>query len=229
MLAYAADRRSRRRLSPSALLMIAAGHAIAIGLLITAKIDVGIFKEPVETETYNVPLRPPPPEQPRPAPKVEQDRRLPPPPDSRVDNPPPFIPLPQPGESFDLGPSINSQVPDIGPALGSPLGTSPSLPPAQPAEVVRVGPRALTPPDLLRPPYPESKMRTEEEAVLRLRLSIDTRGRVTAVEPVGAADLAFLAAARTHLVRHWRYRPATEDGRAVASTLTITLRFQLED
>ena len=38
MLAYAANQRSRRRLSPSALLLIGAGHAIAIGLLITAKI-----------------------------------------------------------------------------------------------------------------------------------------------------------------------------------------------
>ena len=95
--------------------------------------------------------------------------------------------------------------------------------------MVRVGPRAATPPDLLRPPYPEAKRRTEEEAVLRLRLAIDDRGRVTAVEPVGAADPAFLAAARSHLVRYWRYRPATEDGRAVATSLTITLRFELED
>ena len=71
--------------------------------------------------------------------------------------------------------------------------------------------------------------RTEEEAVLRLRLSIDPRGRVTAVEPVGAADPAFLASARSHLLRYWRYRPATEDGRAVASSLVITLRFELEE
>ena len=65
--------------------------------------------------------------------------------------------------------------------------------------------------------------------MLRLRLSIDARGRVTAVEPIGTADPAFLASARAHLIRVWRYKPATEDGRAVASTLTITLRFELEE
>lgn len=226
MLAYAANQRSRRRLSPSALVLIGTGHAIAIGLLITAKMDVGIFTPPVETDIYNVPLPPPPTEPPKPKPQVQQDTRLPPPPDSRIDNPPPVIPTPQPGPAFDPGPS-NSSVPDIGPALSTPL-PQPSVP--LPSLVVeRVGPRALTPPDLLRPPYPESKMRTEEEALLRLRLSIDARGRVTAVDPIGAADAAFLAAARSHLIRHWRYKPAVEDGRAVASTLTITLRFELED
>jgi protein TonB len=125
---------------------------------------------------------------------------------------------------------MNSSVPDIGPALDSPLQPLPRAEPLlQPAEPVRVGPRAVTPTDLLRPPYPDAKRRSEEEAVLRLRLGIDPRGRVTSVEPVGAADPAFLAAARSHLLRHWRYRPATEDGRAVSSTLTITLRFELED
>ena len=81
----------------------------------------------------------------------------------------------------------------------------------------------------MRPPYPDSKRRSEEEAALRLRLSIDERGRVTAVEPIGAADPEFLAAARAHLLRFWRYKPATEDGRAVATSMVITLRFQLEE
>jgi protein TonB len=230
MLAYAANRRSRRRLSPSALMMIVGMHAVAIGLLITAKMDIDSIRPPVKTDIYNVPL-PPPPEQPKPKPepRVERDTLLPPPPDSRIDNPPPVIPTPRPAENFDLGPSINSQLPDIGPALGNSLAPPTLLPLTPPAAVVRIGPRAATPADLLRPPYPESMRRTEAEAVLRLRLSIDARGRVTAVEPIGAADPAFLSSARSHLVRYWRYKPATEDGRAVASTLTITLRFELEE
>jgi protein TonB len=51
---------------------------------------------------------------------------------------------------------------------------------------------------------------------------------VVAVEPVGRADPAFLAAARRHLLAQWRYKPATEDGRAIASSTTITLRFELD-
>jgi len=68
----------------------------------------------------------------------------------------------------------------------------------------------------------------DEEAVLKLSLTIDERGRVVSVEPVGRADPAFLAAARRHLLAHWRYKPASEDGRAVSSTTVITLRFQLD-
>ena len=58
---------------------------------------------------------------------------------------------------------------------------------------------------------------------------IGERGRVTAVEPIGRAESAFLAAARRHIMAHWRYRPATSDGRGVATTLVITLRFRLDD
>jgi protein TonB len=94
---------------------------------------------------------------------------------------------------------------------------------------VRVGPRLATPASALRPPYPSSKLDSQEEAALKLRLQIDVRGRVTAVDPVGPADPAFLASARRHLIAKWRYQPATVDGQAVASTTVITLRFQIED
>lgn len=229
MLAYAANQRSRRRLNPSTLLLIVGGHAVAIGLLITAKMTIDVFERPGPTVIYDVPLDPPPPDAPKPKPQVQRDTVLPPPPDSRVDNFPPIIPRPVPNaEAFDTGPAIASDIPDIGPALNTPLGpTQPVVP--TPAMVVKVGPRAATPADLLRPPYPESMRRSEAEAVLRLRLSIDERGRVTAVEPLGTADPAFVASARSHLTRYWRYRPATEDGRAVSSSLVITLRFELEE
>lgn len=63
--------------------------------------------------------------------------------------------------------------------------------------------------------------------MLRLKLTIDARGRVIAVEPVGRTDPAFLDAARRHLLAHWRYKPATAKGQAVASSAVITLRFEL--
>ncbi len=229
MLAYATHRRPGRRLSPTALTLIIGGHAIALALLVTAKMDVsGPAKQP-PTEWVDVPLPPAPPE-PEPKP-IEQPRtESPPAPNSFIDRPPPTVSLPALGPAVEMGPPIASTVPDIGPALETPLRSSiPDPVPPPPAEPVRVAARALTPPDLLRPPYPDSKRRGEEEAVLRLRLSIDERGRVSSVEPIGAADPAFLASARSHLQRHWRYRPATEDGRPVTSTLIITLRFELED
>jgi protein TonB len=93
---------------------------------------------------------------------------------------------------------------------------------------VRIGAQLLTPSSELRPPYPPSKLAAEEEASLRLSLSIDERGRVVAVEPVGRADPVFLAAARRYMLTHWRYKPASEGGRAVVSTIVITLKFQLD-
>lgn len=230
MLAYAPHRRPRRQLSPAALTLIIGGHALAIALIASAKMDLpGLTKKP-PTEVVDIKLPPEPKSVPKPPEQKTRDPGLPPPPDSFLDQPPPVIPLTQAGPSVDLGPPIDSSLPDIGKALDTPLqppgGAEQVLPPPAP---VRVAARPLTPPDLLRPPYPESKQRSEEEAVLRLRLTIDARGRVTAVEPVGNADSAFLSAARAHLIRHWRYRAATEDGRAVASSLVITLRFELEE
>ena len=39
------------------------------------------------------------------------------------------------------------------------------------------------------------------------------------MEPVGTANPSFLEAARRHIIRAWRYQPATEDGVAVPSFL----------
>jgi protein TonB len=93
---------------------------------------------------------------------------------------------------------------------------------------VRVAARFNTPDWLLKPPYPPSMQAREIEATLKLQLQIDANGRVVAVDPVGRADPAFLEAARRHLIAKWRYKPATEDGRAIASSTVITLRFELE-
>jgi protein TonB len=229
MLAYAAHRRPRRQLSPTALALIVGGHALAIVLVASTKMDLpGFTKAP---PTTIIPITIPPEPEPAPTPPQQQsESKVPSPPASFIDQPPRVLPIPPTGPVVDFGPATNSSLPDIGTAIETPIQqTIEALPLTPPAAPVRVAARAVTPTDLLRPPYPDSKQRSEEEAVLRLRLTIDARGRVTAVEPLATADPAFLAAARSHLIRHWRYRPATEDGRAVASSLTITLRFELED
>ena len=116
---------------------------------------------------------------------------------------------------------------DPGPiALGGSEGfPTVSWPITQP---VRHEPRLLTRPDEVKPPYPESKILSEQEATLQLRLTINDSGRVTAVDPIGAADGVFLEAARRYLIAHWRYQPATEDGRAIGSSVVISLHFQLD-
>jgi protein TonB len=215
MLAYA-PRRDRRRASPATLGVIVAGHAIAIGLLMTARMDVSTTWKPDPTKITLIP-EPKPPE---PVPLKPQPPR--PAPNSGIDTPPVIIPMPLPGPSVE---PLPMPLPNPGPIIGQSVDP---LPLPTPTPIPSTGPRFRTPADSVRPPYPDSKRAMEEEATLRLRLGIDVRGRVTSVAPVGRADQVFLEAARRHILRAWRYGPATEGGKAVASSTTVTLKFELD-
>ena len=217
MLAYAAHRRrvAQRHSAPHVMLAIIAGHVALIAAVMSAKLDQPDRNFHPPTVVTPIPLPKPPPPEPRAQPKPSP---------SVVTRTPAIVPVPQPRDDrFD--PTPIPSLPSI-PAVRPTPNPEPRIAP-MPAPV-RVGPRFATPAGAVRPPYPASKIQSEEEAVLKLRLSIDPRGRVVAVEPVGRADPAFLAAARRHLLAHWRYKPATEDGRAIASSTVITLRFEIE-
>ena len=223
MLAYAARERriSGRSGSPRALILIVAGHAALITAVMTARMEIASpIKDPVPT-LIKIPPEPlPPPPQPEPRPRVPP-KAEPAPQQRFIEQPHTIIDMGRKDPSLvDLGPIIR----DIPPATGPGLFVDP------PRQVpVRTGAIPRTPEHALRPPYPADKLRLEEEATLRLRLRIDSAGRVTSVEPIGTADPSFLAAARRHIIRAWRYKPATEDGVTVASTLVISLSFRLDD
>ena len=211
MLAYA-PRPERRRFSPAALALIAGLHGLAILAALTARMAFPDEEKepPLIVDTVLVP--PEPVADPRPRDPAR-------PPDRSFDAPKPLLnPLPAPGPLVDPLPLP----PDPGRIIG------PGVQPMPDPPLVRTGPRFATPEGDVRPPYPESKRERDQEAVLRLRLAIDERGRVTVVEPVGNADPVFLAAARRHILRAWRYKPATEGERAIASSTVITLEFRLD-
>jgi protein TonB len=221
MLAYAASRPAivERQSHPNFLLGIIAAHVAVVALVMSAKMDLPTRVLGTTTDIFNVPI----PKDPDPIEKphnpttqtthTTQLTRT----DSEVKLPPTAGETPSAGEP-DKGQGT------VVATLGN--GTLPVLPP--PHTIVRLGPELVTPPGELRPPYPVSKIMSEEEATLRLRLTIDEHGRVVAVDPVGKADRVFLQAARAHLIKHWRYRPASEDGSAVGSSTVITLTFQLD-
>src|SRR6185369_10252453 len=218
MLAYAASRpvAAQRRSSPNTVLVIIAAHVAVVAAVMSAKMDVQrrIFDPPTKIDLINPPAPPPPDDPVRPKVKTTTSVQ-------------PLIPLPQPipDNPIVLPQPIN---PDPGPIAGPSIDPVPTPNPPQQIVPVRRDPRLLTPAEELKPPYPESKLAAGEEGLLKLRLTIDENGRVVAVEPLGRADSVFLAAARRHLIAHWRYKPASEDGRAVTSSIVITLRFQLD-
>jgi len=201
---------------PRILLLIAAGHAAVITAALMIKTDLPqrILPGPIIVRWIPTPTPPlPHPIQSQPETRRQQQIR-------------PTIDHPQQVEQTQLHtiPTADNTItiPNF-----SPIDSRPVIP-VGPTEPVRTGPRFATPQSELKPPYPQQKELAGEEATLRLRLTIDTQGRVTAVDPVGIADPAFLAAARKHILAHWRYQPATEGGHPVPSSTVITLQFQLD-
>ena len=220
MLEYAASRRqiASRPSSPNAMLAIISVHVALLAVVMSAKMDLParIYKPPIKVIDFPVPPDPPP--QPRPS-QHEIAHPMP------MPAPQPLPPLPLPpndGLTATPGPAGTSPIAGGGASIVSGATNPIRLLP------VRHDPRLLTPFSELRPPYPASKLASEEEAVLTLRLTIDESGRVVAVDSLGRADRVFVEAARRYMMAHWRYAPATEDGRAVSSSLTVTLKFMLD-
>ena len=222
MLAYAANRplAGKRESSPNALLLVISAHVALLAVVMSAKMDLPrrIWHAPPLIPISIPPV--PPPNQSAPKPRHVQPRN------QTVDHPVEHVPM----SHQPVDPHFDTQGPpnETPPASGG--GTSPfpvEPKPLPPLPVFR-DPHLLTPASELRPPYPASKLASEEEATLQLRLTIDDHGGVIAVDPVGYADHEFLASARRYIIAHWRYQPASQDGRAVPSVLTVTLRFQLD-
>jgi protein TonB len=207
---------------PRALMFIVGGHAVLVAAVMTAKMEVITLVGPTKTIVELIEeVKPPPPLPPEPVPpKPEHPVQ---PRDSQIDLQKPIVPI-LTQDPVELAASL-PQLPSPGP-IGS--GTESIANPTPRLDPVRIAARFATPDSLLRPPYPDDKARLEEEGTLRLRLSIDERGRVVAVEPVGKVDRPFFESARKHLLSKWRYKPATVDGRPVPSSTVITLRFELE-
>jgi len=221
MLAYAASRRREladRRPHPNMMLLIIGAHVAALAAVMSAKMDLPRHLNP-EPLVINTITEPPPPPAPATTSKPVQQ------PQTQVFDPlPPTVKLPQ---VVDLPPPQGNPTVGPGPIAGGGAAVIPHIDNSI-VTPVRTGPRLLTAPSELKPPYPAMKLLNEEEGAVTVRLTINEQGRVIAVDPVGPADPAFLEAARRHLLAHWRFKPASEDGRAVSSTTTVTLHFELD-
>lgn len=220
MLAYAANRplAGKRESSPNALLLVISIHVALLALAMSAKMDFPrrITRTP---PLINIPV---------PVPPVPDSRAQLPQPHSKkqwIDHPARKVPIAEPLSDATIDNSAD--LADAGATEGERIAVPPISQPLTTGLTHRDA-RLLTPASELKPPYPAVKLASEEEATLHLRLTVDERGRVTAVDPIGYADREFLDAARRYIIAHWHYEPASEAGQVVSSTIIVTLRFQLE-
>lgn len=82
--------------------------------------------------------------------------------------------------------------------------------------------------DAFRPDYPPALRRAGLEGSVTVRVTIDERGRVTAVALVRATDPVFFEETQRQALKAWRFKPATRDGVAVATEQVMTVHFRLE-
>lgn len=212
---YGAGRRS-----PLGLGGTVAVHALIIGafLLIPREV-IDVFVPSPPLTTTHIPL-PPPPE-----PVVEKQA------DPKIQTKPqqqqptvtdPVILLPQ-GD-----PQITATK---GPVIGVDAGPAIIVPPVEPARDPvltdpSIDPRAMAG---FQPDYPGTMIRQGLDGVVTVRVTISAEGRVTDIAKISATDESFWLATQRHALRKWRFRPATRDGVAIASTKVLTVRFTLTD
>src|SRR3954468_231107 len=160
MLAYAADRPivAGRPLSPTALAIVIGLHAAAIALAITARMEFAprLPDPPIKVDIITPPKPPPP--SPSHDPTRPQPTR-----DNQIDHTPPVVPTPP----ADGPVSIGDTPFDPGSIAGQGTVLTPD-PLPRPPLIARSDAALLTPAWEVKPPYPASKIASQEEAVLRL-------------------------------------------------------------
>ncbi|HEV2815872.1 MAG TPA: energy transducer TonB [Allosphingosinicella sp.] len=209
---------AQKQSSPTSLALVILLHAAVLAAVIMIKgpqfirVDDGPFVVrtiPIDPDPDPVP---PPPRQPHVQPPTQIDRVA------------PVIPLPP------LGPPVVT-LPPVPPVIPVPqLPAPPVIHPDPPAAPVRraaeLDPRFA---GQLQPPYPAEEIRAQREGRVQVRVTIAPNGRVSAIVRLMATSEAFWRVTEQQAREHWRFRPATVDGRPVADSKVMTLQFRLVD
>lgn len=78
------------------------------------------------------------------------------------------------------------------------------------------------------PPYPRDALRKHLQGTVLLEVLVDAQGRPRAVTLVrGSGHTVLDAAARRHVLKHWRFRPAIRDGQAIPARGLVPVRFAI--
>lgn len=159
---------------------------------------------------------------------------LPPPDDAKpqqkrpIDQPKPTITTAGTTETFvepDTGPGPIIGT-DPGPDLTKTVIPDPPLPTIR--NIVRRAPSMTTAAGDLQPPYPSALQRQDIEGSVTVRILVGSDGRPKDIVLLRADDPGFFAAAKSWGMRHWRFKPAAEDEKAVEGWYTLTVKFDIE-
>ncbi len=156
--------------------------------------------------------------------------------------PPPRRPDEQAPTRLDQLTVTQTDHPPVGPIAGPVTPPTPWQPPAPVGPVVTADATPYVPPpvrraaevdprfrDALQPPYPRDQEALQRVGQVRVRITIGTDGRVTAIEQLSATNDSFWRVTERQARSRWRFRPATVDGRPVVSTMVFTVTFRIPD
>ncbi len=204
--------------SPASLGLVILLHAALIAAVVLIKGPA--FQHIVDRTIVDfIPIQPDPPPVP-PPPRHEQPQ----PQTEHFDQPRPLNPPPPLGPPADPGPPPTHLTETAG---GGTLDV-PQLPPPPPPPLVR-RPAQIDPSSQLQPPYPAAEQRAQHDGRVQVRVTIGPDGRVIDIALISATSDAFWQVTRQQALRHWRFRPATVDGRPVQDTKVMSLVFRIED
>lgn len=209
----------QKSLRPGGLAVVIALHAAAFTGLALAKTTYERVATPI-TDIFNIPIPPDPDVEP-PPPHPDVPRQQP----TVIDAPRPIVP------THTDGPVVTERpIPPLPPTgdIGRETviaDATPDLPRVPVRVEAQFDPRYAGD---QQPPYPASEQREQRDGTVRIRLTIGPDGRVRAVEKLSATSDAFWRATERHALAHWRFRPATLDGRPVETTKLMTVFFRIE-
>jgi protein TonB len=154
---------------------------------------------------------------------VKED--LPPPPPPPDFKPPPVVAI-APDVAIDLAqappPAATTAITNSPPKPPAPVVTAPPPPPPTPA--VATSSHAVTADD-----YPPISLRLQEQGTVAIKFVINASGSVTDCNVATSSGKPRLDDAACKMVlRRWKYKPATQDGKAVSVQQTANVIFQLK-
>ena len=205
-----------------AIIIVALIHVL-LGYVLVSGLAYNVVKKAAEDlKTFDVEDEPPPPpEEPPPPP---EDTPLPPPP--QVSAPPPLVRIETPAPPIQTTPNIQ---PVVVTPRADPVPPAPPAPPPPP----RVSQAARAKGNLLSlfgaEDYPSQAQRNEEEGTTRVRLSVNTEGRVSDCQVTSSSGSTSLDQATCNVLRRRaRFTPAKDQaGRPISDTHNQTVTWRL--